>query len=355
MNFINEFVRHLSILRGEAKSERICFITAPVEDLTDLAKTVMKGHGLVGDIQEADRFHVTLAVFPDFPEEAIIDFLQISLPIKFSVSAARLGTFESAPAKPLVLMVDPDPALIRLQSDVYNLGVRMGLQLPEPDHFKASKWQPHITLAMNVEELPDSFNMIKPVKVGVDRFILQRDGYDEIVEVNLPGSIGDRLLVTVRSKVQRTVQTKIVERITPETGIEVSHEEFMALMRGEIVVHKPTRRVLVFDDGPFAVVRHGDHVEQEGEEGRRGGSQPGYTHVDGAGDGGIRRVPSDESLAKLKAGEIEIDREPDTSKMAGVTGEKFTRDGEEGGEVEHELTEDELWKLWEWYAGDNPK
>jgi 2'-5' RNA ligase len=292
MNFINEFVRQLSILRGEARSERICYITAPVEDLSDLAKTVMKGHGLIGDIQEADKYHITLAVFPDFPEEAVMDFLQISLPIKFSVSSARLGTFPAAPSNPLVLLVDPDPALIRLQSDIYNLGIKLGLQLPDPDHFKASKWQPHITLAMNVEEIPDEFSMIKPVKVGVDQFVLMRDGYDEIVEVHLPGSIGDRLLVTVRSSVHKNVQqfvrNNVVERITPETGIEVSHEEFMALMRGENVVHGATRRVLNFEDGPFAVVRHGVHIGQEGRPGQRGGSQPGYRHV--AGGQGYRKL-----------------------------------------------------------------
>ena len=457
MNFIDQLAEQLSILRGHVDNTEVAYINAPVDDLSGFAKTVMSGNGLIGDIQEAGRFHVTLAIFPNFPDEAISKFLELSLPIRFNITAVKLGTFPEAPSKPLIVHVDAEPALIRLQSDIYNLGLKLGLQLPDFDHFKASLWQPHVTLAMDVKNMPEQFAPINPVKLSVDRFVVQREGYDQVIEINLPGSIKDRPFITVRSIAQMrhgqhigqegrkgesggsqpgfthgtgsrpswagnktttegghllrsgkfaltkdrwaidedgemigawhdtpeeavkqfdidqeegaksrersakeaaalkkiisgdlsedtikawsgrrlnmrqtyaigwirelgirwTDAKKIVEsspsagvdsgggrliniqealalaldflnqaevtRIAPRT-LEVTEDEFVAMLRGEVVVHGPSRRVLTFEDGPFTI-RHGKHIGQEGRKGEKGGTEPGFKHEDGEVDG----------------------------------------------------------------------
>lgn len=367
MNFIDQLSKQLSILRGHVDNTEVAYINAPVDDLSGFAKTVMNGNGLTGDIQEADRFHITLAIFPNFPDTAIGEFLKLSLPIRFNITAIKLGTFPKAPSNPLIMHVDPDPALVRLQSDIYNLGIKLGLQLPDFDYFKASLWQPHVTLAMDVENMPEKFAPINPVKLNVDRFVVQREGYDQVIEINLPGSIKDRPFITVRSAVQKIVQKpKPIERIAPKT-LEVSEEEFMAMLRGEVVVHGPSRRVLTFEDGPFAI-RHGKHIDQEGEEGQKGGSQPGFTHAEGSVGSGagvapsgsreVRFAGSDEAMAKLNAKEFDIGRDPDLSKMQDSNGRASVKDLPDDEpsrveDVEHGLTDEELWELLNWQADNS--
>jgi hypothetical protein len=59
-----------------------------------------------------------------------------------------------------------------------------------------------------------------------------------------------------------------------EQEFTVSDEEFDQLREAQpVVVGRTLKKIFQ--------IRHGDHVQQEGRKGQRGGSQPGYTHVGG--------------------------------------------------------------------------
>lgn len=64
--------------------------------------------------------------------------------------------------------------------------------------------------------------------------------------------------------------------------------------------------------GSVYQLRHGEHVGQEGEEGRRGGSDPGFTHVPGSvGGGGVGGTTTPEPRGQEEAGDSDRRREFD--------------------------------------------
>jgi 2'-5' RNA ligase len=71
-------------------------------------------------------------------------------------------------------------------------------------------------------------------------------------------------------------------------GVILSTEQLSTLLRGESIVYGPLRKVISLEDGPFAL-RHGDHEDQHGRPGKRGGSQTGFHHVGGSKEETSRR------------------------------------------------------------------
>ena len=62
--------------------------------------------------------------------------------------------------------------------------------------------------------------------------------------------------------------------------------------------------------GSVYQIRHGEHVDQAGEEGQRGGSQEGFTHVPGSvGGGGIGDTSTPEPRGREEAGDSDRKRE----------------------------------------------
>ena len=144
--------------------------------------------GVTLEAQDENLLHITLLFIEKMRDEFIPEFferLNIILPVDFEVEVVSVGTFPEAESKPIVLHVAPDPALLRLQSELYNVAVSMGLEISE--HSDPARYKPHITLAYELDppdvEIP---KLAEPFKVLVDRFYVTRDEYKKSYTVYLP-------------------------------------------------------------------------------------------------------------------------------------------------------------------------
>src|SRR3972149_4320012 len=170
---------------------------------------------------EPDQLHMTLLWSESCTDEQAAALVElISKPMRFSVETARLGVLEGGSKPALVWMINPGPALIRLQTSIYNAALNVGIPISE--YSVPGIFTPHITAAYNLERVPDELPQVEPFRIMVDQFIIGRDEYRHLFTVTLPRGVADE---------------------------------------------------------PY-IERHGDHIGQEGLPG--GGSQPGYSHAGGS-------------------------------------------------------------------------
>lgn len=252
-----------------------CYINLPIDASEIPSEALLNQFDINGEAQDVTRHHITLAIIENISDDDVFRIVErVSMPIRFEAEAARVGTFEEAPSKPFMLVVNADPPLIRIQNQIKQAAEAIGVEI-SIDHFHEKKWNPHITLALDCQDLPDEFDSIAPVRFTVDRVAFTRDDYKEIVTARLPKVAGDRLLVT--------------SGLFNGAGIAVTKDQLAQLIQGKSILYGATKRVLTIDDGPF-VVRHGIHIGHEGVPGQQGGTQPGYTHVPGSVEGGWRMM-----------------------------------------------------------------
>jgi 2'-5' RNA ligase len=145
-----------------------------------------------------EHLHITLLFVEKMKDEQLEEFfhhLSYIVPKKFSVEVAHSGTFTEADDRPVILKLNPHPALIRLQNELYNIAFTMGL--PIGVHSKPEFFTPHISVAYGLEpqntKIPD---LKQPYKIEVDRFVAARWEYDDVRTVHLPSMELDEILVT---------------------------------------------------------------------------------------------------------------------------------------------------------------
>jgi len=235
-----------------------CFVYAPLpsDPLLDMQRQILGQIDVdVDNATDPDRFHITLLYIEDCSlleiNELVSEFMP---PIQFEVEFAGLEILGDDPTTPaLVWMVNPDPALLRLQSDLYLRAAKQNL--PISPFSKPGVYKPHVTVAY-LKGTPRNVPGFAPFKIPVDKFKIGRDDYETLHTIQLPTGRGNGQLVTV--------------------------EELRELLHGKTILYGPQRRVISLSDGPFSL-RHGTHQGQSGVSGKQGGSEEGFTHGDAGG------------------------------------------------------------------------
>lgn len=241
-----------------------CFVYVPLpsDPLEDMRDQILDQVDVeVDKIYDPDKFHITLLYIEDCGLSEISELVsQFMPPIQFSVELASLEVFDEGEVPVLVWKVNPDPALLRLQSDLYFRAENQNL--PISPFSKPEVYKPHVTVAY-LKGVPRDVPSITPFKIAVDKFKVGRDDYNVLFTVHLPTGRGERFFIEAH----------------PESNghTEITQSELKSILSGERIVHGPQRRILSLDDGPFSL-RHGKHSGQEGVEGQQGGSAPGFTH-----------------------------------------------------------------------------
>lgn len=249
------------------------------------------------------RWHLTLAYLHDFPDDHIFNLIKSVTPgRRFKIRASKLSTFSEAPTRPLILVVDSSPALIRMQSDIMNFVKSLGNEYSEWS--EPREYKPHITLAMDM--IPEDYklpDLDQPLELDVTNWTISRDNYLEAARITIPQTPGDAVQVDMRSE--------LVER-SNGSGIEVSREQFMKLLAGEHILVGKSRRVVTLEDGPFQVKGGpgSGHFEHEGRPEKVGGSLPSgqKSGVKTPGKPPLPRTPEEAEprrIAKPMAGEPE--------------------------------------------------
>lgn len=222
-----------------------------------------------------ERLHCTLLYLEAITEEQIQRMFEgLALPLKFRCEVTGLARMGDA----LVALLDPDPALVRLQRDLHMAAKRVGATIGEFSN--PADYKPHISLAYDLPPLlrlddlnmdPAMFTHGEKLDVACSAFAIGRKDADGLRTIALPSHAGDRLFV-----VQGGVG--IQPHITKSRPmVELTEEQWKTVMRGQPVYLPGTRRLITRADGPFRV-RGGPgsgHFEHAGRPGERGGSLPG--------------------------------------------------------------------------------
>ncbi len=256
-----------------------CFVYAPLpaDPLESMRNQILEQIDVeVDKIYDPDKFHITLLYIEDCglsEIERLVD--KFMPPIQFEVELASLEILGDDPTTPpLVWRINPDPALLRLQSDLYFRAANQSL--PISPFSKPEVYKPHVTVAY-LKGIPRDVPSIVPFKLPVDRFKVGRDDYETLFTVHLPTGRGEKLFVETHSE--------------SNGHTEITQSELKSILSGERVVYGPQRRILGLLDGPFSL-RHGKHSGQAGVEGQQGGSAPGFTHNGADADEGADSVES---------------------------------------------------------------
>jgi 2'-5' RNA ligase/predicted ABC-type ATPase len=173
-------------------------MSPPLLDLQKYVLDYLDSAGAAYDAQEPERFHITLLYIEKIDNWQLQDLIShIQFPAAFTVEGVRLGTFKEADDKPLVLMIDPDNALLRIQRELYERAVQMGLKVSEysrPGHYK-----PHVTLAYDMEPADQRMPKLdKPIQITVDSVAITRPDYRLARVVRLPTVPGGAAFVIRR-------------------------------------------------------------------------------------------------------------------------------------------------------------
>lgn len=233
--------------------------------------------GLVSELNLAEvkptdltKLHVTLVFVQSCSDFTITKILEtFRPPAKVGLEVTSVEVLEGGESPALVWIVNPDPGLVRLQSDLYYALLD---QVEGMSEFSDPRvWKPHITIAYDLPTVPAYIPTTKPFKLSADRFVVGRDEFQEIATVRLDGGV--------------SLSKGFVEKVYTN---DLDESSLYTILRGERAVVGPLRRVLDLKDGPFSV-RGGEgsgNFEHAGRPGEVGGSAPGESNgklADGVG------------------------------------------------------------------------
>jgi len=133
-----------------------------------------------------DKLHITLIWSENCSDQAVIQSIkEVSWPMSFSVRVSRLEVLQSDDGLTLVWAVDPDPALVRLQTELYNAFKNNNIGLSE--YSDQQVYKPHISIAYNLSHMPYELPSIEPFKISIDRVRVTRKDYRETMSIDLVG------------------------------------------------------------------------------------------------------------------------------------------------------------------------
>lgn len=315
----------LSLLTERIK-ENSCFLWIPVGGNLQVqgTKTEVLSSLTGADYEPTpdEHLHITLLYIPnctDAEVDALLDYISPRFPAPFIVQGVSVGTFPEADTKPIILNINPTPALIRLQWDLYNAAVSLGIEVSE--FSRPQVYKPHVTLAYDLQPpnapipTPDL-----PVDIPVESFVVGRKDYERSYTVFLPLTRGNEVLITsgiYGADVHRSDEPR-------DNGhrLAVTRDELMKMIRGEPLIIGRMRRAITLKDGPFEVVERGGpgsgHFDHAGRPGEVGGSLPSGESAQAAVSDGDGR-PRAEGQAGPGAEGAERERLPEPESAEELT------------------------------------
>jgi hypothetical protein len=259
---------------GHAAFVYLAFPNDPtLANLSALYEAELRRRGISCDRLNPAHFHCSL-VYLDGAEDTALERIwnNLGLPLMFRVELVEPIQMGGA----LALSVAPDPALVRLQSDLYRLALENGCTPDANDFSNPARYIPHVSLLTdmapdsNLDGLTALAPGVLPFHLPARGVVVSRDEYDSVRTVHLPMMAGDRALV---------------ERGGPHVWpgqrnghrVAVGRSEIAAALRGEVVFLNGSRRPLLLGEA-LTVMRGGPgsgHFGHAGRPGEVGGSAPG--------------------------------------------------------------------------------
>jgi len=260
--------------------------------LADRYAERLRETGLPCEAQKPGRFHCSLLYLDAATDQQLDDiFFHLALPLHLRLEVVRPERFGNY----LTLVVNADPGLVRLQSDLRRHAEAYGCRVGE--FSDPGVYSPHISI---VEGVGDHLNMsmlgevapgMLPFMLPTSEIVIGRQDYEKVRTVRLPVATGDRPLIETGGA---WVWPAGVKRET------VSAETLRAVLRGETVLMPGTRRMLKL--GTPLALRGGPgsgNFEHAGRPGEVGGSAPGE-------GGGINEPVTSSFTGGYKTGDADI-------------------------------------------------
>lgn len=126
-------------------------------------------------------FHITLVYAPDVSSNALLDVVNNLTFDEFMVSSHAFGIFENGDERALHLVIDPDPALLKLQEELWLRFENAGLVTSE--YSEPEQYTPHITIAY----LPKGVNIpdgaVADFNDRVDSLVFSKGDYETFAVV----------------------------------------------------------------------------------------------------------------------------------------------------------------------------
>lgn len=155
-------------------------------------QSALKAQGVSAEWTPRERLHCTLLT-SDIPDDATAKAILrgLGLPLVFSTEGVRLEAWGDY----LVLVLDPRPALPRIQTDIFNRAEALGLQVSS--YAPPGVYRPHVTLGTFPRGSLDGLDGFPTDPLWFDEVVVWNGDYRQVDAARLPKEAGDRLFVEV--------------------------------------------------------------------------------------------------------------------------------------------------------------
>jgi hypothetical protein len=163
-------------------------------------QSALKAQGVSAEWTPRERLHCTLLT-SDIPDDATAKAILrgLGLPLVFSTEGVRLEAWGDY----LVLVLDPRPALPRIQTDIFNRAEALGLQVSS--YAPPGVYRPHVTLGTFPRGSLDGLDGFPTDPLWFDEVVVWNGDYRQVDAARLPKEAGDRLFVEVSGMTRRLV------------------------------------------------------------------------------------------------------------------------------------------------------
>ena len=163
-------------------------------------QSALKAQGVSAEWSPRERLHCTLLT-SDIPDDATAQAILrgMSLPLAFSTEGVRVEAWGDY----LVLVLDPCPALPRIQTDIFNRALALGLQVSS--YAPPGIYRPHVTLGTFPRGSLDGLDGFPTDPLWFDEVVVWNGDYRQVDAARLPKEAGDRLFVEVSGVTRRLV------------------------------------------------------------------------------------------------------------------------------------------------------
>jgi 2'-5' RNA ligase len=163
-------------------------------------QSALKAQGVSAEWYPRERLHCTLLT-SDIPDDATAQAILrgMSLPLAFSTEGVRVEAWGDY----LVLVLDPCPALPRIQTDIFNRALALGLEVSS--YAPPGIYRPHITLGLYPRGSLDGLDGFPTDPLWFEDVVVWNGDYRQVDATRLPKEAGDRLFVEVSGVTRRLV------------------------------------------------------------------------------------------------------------------------------------------------------
>jgi len=163
-------------------------------------QSALKAQGVSAEWTPREQLHCTLLTSDVVDDDVAKRLLPgLALPLAFSTEGVKVEAWGDY----LVLVLDARPALLRIQTDIFNRGLGLGLDIS--DFTPPSVYKPHVTLGSYPRGSLDGLDGFPTDPLYFDELVVWNGDYRVVDAARLPKEAGDRLFVEVGGLTRRLV------------------------------------------------------------------------------------------------------------------------------------------------------